>query len=142
MSRCRWMAKTLALSPSYGCFQNYISLVFEDKQTHRDELKCLVSLQKSVQQGGGHSSIQRLTDQQTHHNFPLYTIRKHRAGDIYGYLWPMRKTSQGLRLLAFCSDCLGLSVELCTDGWTSEEFSCHKYRRYTALAAVERDLAL
>lgn len=57
---------------------------------------------------------------------PLYTIRKHRAGDIYGYLWPMRKTSKGLQLLAFCSDRLGLVAELCTDGWTSNELNCHK----------------
>lgn len=89
-------------------------------------LKCLVSIQESVQQGGGQSSVQRLTDQQTPLQFPPYTIRKHRAGDIYGYLWQMRKTSQGLQFLAFCSDRPRLVAELCTDGWTSKELNCHK----------------
>jgi len=133
------MAKTLALSLSNGCFQNYISLVFEDKQTHRDGLKCLVV----VSSAGWGSKFKTKTDRPTDPlQFPPLYNKKTQSRDIYEYLWPMRKTSQGLQSsLAFCSDRLRLTVELCTDGRTSKEFNCHKSRRYTVLAAVERDLA-
>ncbi len=82
------MKKAFALGLSYGCFQNYISLVFEDKQTHRDRLKCLVSIQESVQQGGGQSSIQRLTGPTDPITIsPLYNKKNTEQGTFIGYLW-------------------------------------------------------
>ncbi len=98
-------------------------------------MSCFYSRVSSAGGGQSQSSIQRLTDQQTQLQFPPYTIRKHRAGDIYGYLWPMRKTSKGLQSWPFVQTASGWLLNSVLMAGPPESLTVIN------LAAVEQDLA-